>query len=148
MSRPQALNLQHRLEEVLEPFEQELARFEAAQTPEEVQKLLQVSQQLLTLLSEVKNYFVDVRSRVSHLPGITPEKELAQLVIGAATEGLSALREMNRHLEEYKEHLRRKRRAKTLDELHYADFSAKEAIRRTRYIIRKIAAHADQLPSS
>jgi len=148
MSRSQALNLQHRLEEALEPFEQELGRFEAVQTPEEVQRLLQVSHQLLELLQEAKNYFVDVRSRVSHIPGITPEKELAQLVIGAATEALSSLREMNHHLEEYKEHLRRKRRAKTLDELHYATFSAKEAIRRTHYIIRKITTHADQLPSN
>ena len=147
MSHDHVLQLQDRLELVLEQFETEIVNIERATTGEDLQPVLEVAEHLRTILTEVKNYFVEVRNQLSNVEGIPPAKELAQLAIGASTEALSAIRETLHNLEEVKDKLKTKRKSPlTREEIHYADFSAKEAIRRSHYIIKQITEHAEELP--
>jgi hypothetical protein len=147
MSHDHALQLQDRLEIVLAQFETEIVNIEQATTGEDLQSVLEAAEHLRTSLVEVKNYFVDVRDQLSDVVGIPPAKELAQLVIGASTEALSAIRETLHYLEDVKDMLKTKRRSPlTREEIHYADFSAKVATRKSRYIINQISEHAEELP--
>jgi hypothetical protein len=147
MSHDQALLLQDRLEIVLDQFETELSNIEQIRTREELKPLLEAAENLRVVLIEVKTYFVDVRNQLSTTIGIPPAKELAQLVIGASTEALSAIRETLHYFEDVKEKMKSKRKTPlSREEIHYADFGAKVAIRKTRYIINRIADHAEDLP--
>jgi Mg2+ and Co2+ transporter CorA len=147
MSHDHVLQLQDRLEIVLAQFETEIVNIEQATTGEDLQSVLEAAEHLRTSLVEVKNYFVDVRDQLSDVVGIPPAKELAQLVIGASTEALSAIRETLHYLEDVKDMLKTKRRSPlTREEIHYADFSAKVATRKSRYIINQISEHAEELP--
>ena len=96
----------------------------------------------------MKNYFIDVRNQLADVHGIPPAKELAQLVIGASTEALSAIRETKHNLEELKGKIKGQRKKPlTQEELHYADFSAKVAIRKSRTILNKISERVEELPN-
>ncbi len=147
MSHDHALQLQDRLELVIDQFETQIADIEKTTTGEDLKSVLEAAEQLRVILVEVKNYFIEVRNQLSDVVGIPPAKELAQLVIGASTEALSAIRETLHYLEDVKDMLKTKRRSPlTREEIHYADFSAKVAIRKSRYIIRQISEHAEELP--
>ncbi len=147
MSHDQALLLQNRLEIVLDQFETEITNIEQIQTREELTPLLEAAENLRAVLVEVKNYFVEVRNQLSTTSGIPPAKELAQLVIGASTEALSAIRETLHYFEDVKEKMKGKRKIHlTREEIHYADFGAKVAIRKTRHIINRISDQAENLP--
>ncbi|MHA2406494.1 MAG: hypothetical protein ACXACH_07060 [Candidatus Hermodarchaeia archaeon] len=147
MSHDHALQLQDRLEIVVDRFETEIANIEQTTTGEDLQSVLESAEHLRTVLADVKKYFVDVRDRLSDVGGIPPAKELAQLVIGASTEALSAIRETLHYLEDVKDMVKTKRRSPlTREEIHYADFSAKIAIRKSRYIINRISEQAEELP--
>ena len=147
MSHDHALQLQDRLELVLDQFEKEITDIERTTRGEELESVLESAEHLRTILVDVKNYFVEVRNQLSDVTGIPPAKELAQLVIGASTEALSAIRESLHYLEDVKDMLKTKRKSPlTREEIHYTDFSAKVAIRRCRYIVNQISAHAEELP--
>lgn len=147
MSHDQALQLQDRLEIVLDQFELEITNIEKIMTREDLQNVLDAAEHLRAVLTEVKTYFVEVRDQLSAVVGIPPAKELAQLVIGASTEALSAIRETLHYLEDVKDKVKGKRKTPlTREELHYADFSAKVAIRKSRYIINRISEQAEDLP--
>ncbi|MFX1564034.1 MAG: hypothetical protein ACFFDP_12085 [Promethearchaeota archaeon] len=146
MSHRYILELQEKIIDALENLEEELPRLGVIHTQEELQTLVEKVEQLRAVLDEVKKYFIEVRSKLTDVRGIPPAKELAQIVIGTVTEALSAIRETLLHLEEYKVALRGKRRKpKTLEELHYADSSAKEAVRATRQIMKRIEEHTEEL---
>jgi hypothetical protein len=147
MSHDQALNLQNRLEIVLEQFELEIANIEKIHVGEELIAVLEAAEQLRVILAEVKAYFIEVRNQLSEVSGIPPAKELAQLVIGASTEALSAIRETLHYLEDVKVKMKsRRKNPLTREEIHYADFSATVAIRKSRYIINRISEQAEDLP--
>lgn len=147
MSHDQALQLQDQLEIVVEQFETEVSNIEKIMTRNQLVPVLEVAEHLRTILVEVKNYFVQVRDQLSSVTGIPPAKELAQLVIGASTEALSGIRETLHYLEDVKEKMKSKRKTPlTREEIQYADFGAKIAIRKTRYIINRISEQADNLP--
>jgi len=147
MSHDQALLLQDRLEIVLNQFEMEVTNIEKITIREELMPVLEAAENFRVVLTDVKAYFIEVRNQLSTIHGIPPAKELAQLAIGASTEALSALRETLHHLEEVKEKMKSKRKAPlTREEIQYADFSAKVAIRKGRHIINRIAEQADNLP--
>jgi hypothetical protein len=147
MSHDQALQLQDRLEILLEQFEAEVTHINNITTQEQVEALINASNQLQGILSEVKSYFIDVRNQLADIHGIPPAKELAQLVIGASTEALSAIRETQYNFEELKGKMKGKRKKPlTQEELHYADFSAKVAIRKSRSILKKISERVEDLP--
>lgn len=147
MSHDQALQLQDQLEIVVEQFETEVSNIEKIMTRNQLVPVLEVAEHLRTILAEVKTYFVQVRDQLSSVTGIPPAKELAQLVIGASTEALSGIRETLHYLEDVKEKMKSKRKTPlTREEIQYADFGAKIAIRKTRYIINRISEQADNLP--
>jgi hypothetical protein len=147
MSHDQALNLQNRLEIVLDQFEMEVANIEKIRAREELGAVLEAADHLRVVLTEMKAYFVEVRNQLSSVSGIPPAKELAQLVIGASTEALSAIRETLHYLEDVKDKMKTKRKSPlTREEIHYADFGAKVAIRKSRYIINHISEQAENLP--
>jgi hypothetical protein len=147
MSHDHALQLQNRLEMVLDQFETEIANIEQTTAGEDLQSVLSAAEQLRIILAEVKNYFVEVRDRLADVTGIPPAKELAQLVIGASTEALSAIRETLHYLEDVKDMMKAKPGSSlTREEIHYADFSAKVAIRKSQYIINRISEQAEELP--
>lgn len=147
MSQDRVLQIQDRLVAVLEPFEQELSKLGKISTPTELDPLYESIKNLHTILNEIKNYFREVRATLNDVPGIPPAKELAQLVIGASTEALGALRETLHHLDEFKKALETKKRTRrSRDEFHYTDFSAMEAIRRSRNILNAINQHLESLP--
>lgn len=147
MSHDQALEMQNRLEMVLEEFEHEVTQVTKATTQEELRSYHGAVENLRNVLSEVKNYFVEVRNQLAEVEGIPPAKMLAQLVIGASTEALSALREAEHYIEELKSTIKGKLKTPIpREDTQYADFSAREAIRKTRYIINRISDHADNLP--
>ncbi len=147
MSHDQALELQNRLEMVLEQFENELTQVAKTTTQEELLSYHKAVENLRNVLTEVKNYFVEVRNQLAEVQGIPPAKMLAQLVIGASTEALSALRETEHYVEELKGTIKGKLKTPiSREDIQYADFSAREAIRKTRYIINRISGHADNLP--
>ncbi len=147
MSHQHVIELQDRLEAVLEPFEKELEQLGKISKPEELDPLNTNIENLTTILNEVKNYFKEVRDTLENIKGIPPAKELAQIVIGASTEALSALRETQHHIEEYRSAFDSKRRTRKSHEgLQYAEFSAKETIRRSRYILKTMNQHLDELP--
>ncbi len=148
MSHDQALQLQDRLELVLDQFETEVSKVETITTRKELDAILDAAEHLRTVLTEMKTYFIDVRNQLTATTGIPPAKELAQLVIGASTEALSAIRETLHYLEDVKDKVKTKRKTPlTREELHYADFSAKVAIRQSRYIIKRISEQAENLPN-
>ena len=147
MSHDQALQLQDRLEIVLDQFEMEVTNIEKILAPEELLPILESAEHLRTVLTEVKAYFVEVRDKMTAVSGIPPAKELAQLVIGATTEALSAIRETLHYFEVVKDEMKAKRKTPlTREEIHYADFGAKVAIRKSRYIVNRISEQAEDLP--
>lgn len=147
MSHDQSLDLQHRLEMVLDQFETEINQVEKIKTRVELETLLEAAKSLRTILVDVKEYFIEVRNQLSSIHGIPPAKELAQLVIGASTEALSAIRETLHYLEDVTGEKKGKGKVSiTREEIHYADFSAKVAIRKSRYIIKQISEQAEELP--
>ncbi|MFX1566624.1 MAG: hypothetical protein ACFFCH_11610 [Promethearchaeota archaeon] len=147
MSHDQALLLQDRLEIVLDQFETEITNIEQIRNREALKPLLEAAENLRAVLLEVKTYFVEVRNQLSTAIGIPPAKELAQLVIGASTEALSAIRETLHYFEDVKEKMKGSRKTPlTREEIHYADFGARVAIRKTRHIINRITDHAEDLP--
>lgn len=149
MSQHYVLELQEKIIAALEDFERELPRLGEIQTREEIQPLVDKANHLRTVLDEVRQYFIEVRSKMADVQGIPPAKELAQIVIGAVTEALSAIRETLHHLEEYQSALSsRRRKPKTLEELHYVDSSAKEAVRGSKHIIKRIEEHVEELIES
>ncbi len=147
MSHDQALKLQDRLEIVLDQFEMEVMNIEKITIHDELIGVLEAAEHLRTLLGEIKLYFIEVRDQLSSVSGIPPAKELAQLVIGASTEALSAIRETLHYLEDVKDKVKSRRKVPLArEEIQYADFSAMEAIRKCRYIIKKISEQAEDLP--
>jgi pyruvate dehydrogenase complex dehydrogenase (E1) component len=147
MSHDQVLQLQDRLEVTVNQFETEFAEIENLTSADQLVVMIDAVGNLRTVLSEIKTYFVEVRNQLSKVHGIPPAKELAQLVIGASTEAISSLRETEHLFEELKEKLKSKRKTPIApEEIQYADFSAKEAIRKSQYIIKKIGEQAEELP--
>ncbi len=147
MSHDQALNLQSRLEIVLNQFEVEVANIEKIRARDELIAVLDAAEQLRVVLTEVKAYFVEVRNQLSTVHGIPPAKQLAQLVIGASTEALSAIRETLHYLEDFRDKMKSPRKTPlTREEIHYADFGASVAIRKSHYIINRISEQAENLP--
>jgi hypothetical protein len=147
MSHQHVEQLLERLKGALDALENEFAQLGTMDNVEEVQHLLGTINDLHGALTEAKGYFSEVRSSFAQGTGIPPAKELAQLVIAGATEALGAIRETQHHLQEYQATLSGKLRVrKTLDELHYANFAAKEALRGTRYIIKRMADFLEELP--
>jgi hypothetical protein len=149
MSQHYILELQDKTTSALENFEKELAHLSKIQTREELQPLVDEANNLRKVLEELRKYFIEIRSKLANVEGIPPAKELAQIVIGAVTEALGAIRETLHHLEEYQVVFGSKRRKpKSLEELHYIDSSAKEAIRGTYRIIKRIEDHVEELGES
>jgi hypothetical protein len=147
MSHQQVQQLLERLKGALDALEQELADLGTIDDVEEIKHLLATTERLREVLTEAKGYFGEIRSGFAPGSGISPAKELAQLVIAGATEALGSIRETQHHLQEYQATLGAKVRAlKTLDDLHYADFAAKEALRRTHYIIKRLTSFLEELP--
>ncbi|MFW9935055.1 MAG: hypothetical protein ACFFDU_06065 [Candidatus Thorarchaeota archaeon] len=147
MSHDQALHLQDKLEIVLDQFETEVSNIEKIMTRDQLVPVLEAAESLRAILAEVKTYFVQVRDQLSSVSGITPVKELAQLVIGASTEALSGIRETLHYLEDVKDKMKSKRKTPlSREETDYADFGAKIAIRKTQYIINRISEQVDNLP--
>ncbi len=150
MSRSKILKLQKQLEANLIPYEKIMEKLAPSQSLEELEAMLQANKELSDILESIKSHFKEVRNLLLDTSGIPPAKELAQLIIGASSEALSSLREVYHHLEDFHSKLKDKRRPKTLsqDELHFAEFGSLTAIRRSRYIINKIAEHLDEVPES
>jgi hypothetical protein len=147
MSHDQVLQLQDRLEVTVNQFETEFAEIENLTSADQLIAMIDAVGNLRTVLAEIKKYFVDVRNQLSKVHGIPPAKELAQLVIGASTEAISSLRETEHLFEELKEKLKSKRKTPIApEEIQYAEFSAKEAIRKSQYIIKKIGEQVEELP--
>ncbi|MFX1317923.1 MAG: hypothetical protein ACFE9D_08530 [Promethearchaeota archaeon] len=147
MSQDQALNLQNRLEIVVDQFAMEVANIEKIRAREELIAVLNAAEQLRVALTQVKAYFVEVRNQLSTVSGIPPAKELAQLVIGASTEALSAIRETLHYLEDIRDKMKSPRKTPlTLEETNYANFGATVAIRKSRYIINRISEQVEKLP--
>jgi hypothetical protein len=147
MSHDQALHLQNQLEIALDQFETEVSNIEKIMTRDQLKPVLEAAENLRTILAEVKTYFVQVRDQLSSVTGIPPAKELAQLVIGASTEALSGIRETLHYLEDVKDKMKSKRKTPlSREEIHYADFGATIAIRKTQHIINRISEQADNLP--
>jgi hypothetical protein len=150
MSRAKIIKLQKQLEKILTPFENAMEGLSPNQTLEELEAMLQATRELEALLQSIKSHFQEVRNLLADTRGIPPAKELAQLIIGASSEALSSLREVQHHLEEFKiqREGRRRKRTFSADELHFAEFGSLTAIRRSHYIINKIAEHLDEVPAS
>jgi len=147
MSQDQTLHLRDRLEMVLEQFEADVSLLSELSTPEQLTQIRTSADNLEAILTEVKRYFIGVRDKLAETRGIPPAKELAQLVIGASTEALSSILETEHNLEELKTKLKKKRRNPiTRDEVYYAEYGAKDAIRRSQHILKRIAEEAEHLP--
>ncbi|MFX0169713.1 MAG: hypothetical protein ACFE89_10210 [Candidatus Hodarchaeota archaeon] len=147
MSHDQTLHLRDRLETVLEQFEADVNLISENTTSEQAAQVRESADHLEEVLLEVKRYFVEVRNKLAEVSGIPPAKELAQLVIGASTEALSAIREVEYNLEELENKVKRQRRSTiTRREIFYAELGAKEAIRKSHYILKRIAEEAEHLP--
>ncbi len=147
MSRSKILKLQNRLEAILDPFEKAMEKLAPSQSLEEIENMLQAAEELRIVLDAIRFHFREVRSLLADTSGIPPAKELAQLIIGASTEALSSLREVKLHLEEFHQKLQDKRgKSLSRDELHFAEFGAVTAIRRSHYIIKRILEHIDEIP--
>lgn len=149
MSRKQIIKLQSQLEAILNPFEKAMEKLSPTHSLEEIEEMLQATIELENLLASIKSHFQEVRNLLSEVQGIPPAKELAQLIIGASSEALSSLKEVQLHLEEFKLRIKDKRRKRSFspDELHFAEFGSLTAIRRSHYIINKIAEHLDEVPA-
>jgi hypothetical protein len=127
------------LREALAGFEKEFANLSAISKVEQLQPVIDANNRLQELLTEAKAHFSEVRSSTPHEAGISPAKELAQLVIGGATEALRATRETQQYLQKFQEILGSKLRSlRTSDELRLADLSVKEVERATRYIVKRM----------
>ncbi len=147
MSHDHVLQLQDRLESTINQFETVFTEIQKLTSSDQLKSMIAAVGNLRTVLSEIKEYFIEVRNQLSKVHGIPPAKELAQFVIGASTEAISSLRETEHLFEELKEKLKGKRKTPIAPEaIQYAEFSAKEAIRKSQYIIKKIGEHAEELP--
>lgn len=147
MSHDHVLQLQDRLESTVNQFETVFTEIQKLTSSDQLKSMIVAVGNLRTVLSEIKEYFIEVRNQLSKVQGIPPAKELAQLVIGASTEAISSLRETEHLFEELKDKLKGKRKTPIAPEaIHYVEFSAKEAIRKSQYIIKKIGEHAEELP--
>jgi len=147
MSHDQTLHLRDQLERVLEQFEADVELLSELTTPEKLAQIRTSADNLEEILTEVKRYFIGVRDKLAEARGIPPAKELAQLVIGASTEALSSILEAEHNLEELSTKLKRKRRGSiTKDEIYYAEYGAKDAIRKSQHILKRIAEEAEHLP--
>ncbi|MFX1563633.1 MAG: hypothetical protein ACFFDP_10055 [Promethearchaeota archaeon] len=146
MKQNNLLELKEKVIAALENFERELPSIGGIETQEKLQLLVENAKHLHEVLNEVRQYFIEVRSRLSDVQGIPPAKELAQIVIGSVTEALGAIREALHHLDEMKEEFRSgHQKSKTKEKLHYAEYSAKEAVRHTQSIIKRIDEHAEEI---
>ena len=147
MSHDQTLHLRDRLERGLEQFEADVELLSELNTPEQLAKIRTSADNLEDVLTEVKRYFIGVRDKLAEIQGIPPAKELAQLVIGASTEALSSIVEAEHNFDELTSKLKRKRRSPiTKDDLYYAEYGAKDAIRKSQHILKRIAEEAEHLP--
>lgn len=147
MSHDQTLHLRDRLESVLEQFEADVGLLSELTTAEQLTQIRSSADKLEEILTEVKRYFIGVRDKLAEAHGIPPAKELAQLVIGASTEALSSILEAEHNLEELGTKIKRKRRSPiTKDEIYYAEYGAKDAIRKSQHILKRIAEEAEHLP--
>jgi hypothetical protein len=148
MTRSKILKLQSQLGATLKPFEQAMEKLAPSMTLEDVEPMLQATLEIRGVLDTIKSYFIEVRNLLTDTIGIPPAKELAQLIIGASTESISSLREVQHHLEEFQEKLKRGRKKPiSQDELHFAEFGSLTVVRRSHYIINKISEHIDELPA-
>ena len=148
MTDKQVTRMLEELREALAAFEKEFANLSAISKVEGLQPLVDANGRLQQLLTEAKAHFSEVRSSIPHEAGIPPAKELAQLVIGGATEALRATRETQQYLQEFQESLSSRLRSfKTSDELRLADISAKEVERATRYIIKRMTDFLEKPPT-
>jgi len=139
MTDKQVTRMLEELREALAAFEKEFTNLSAVSKVEQLQPVIDANNRLQELLTEAKTQFSEVRSSIPHEAGIPPAKELAQLVIGGATEALRATRETQQYLQEFHESLGSKLRSlRTSDELRLADLSAREVERATRYIIKRM----------
>ena len=148
MSRSKILKLQNQLEAILDPFEAAMEKLAPAQSLEDIEAMLQATEELRGVLDTIRFHFREVRSLLADTSGIPPAKELAQLIIGASTEALSSLREVKHHLEEFQVKLNKRGKSLSRDELHFAESGAAIAIRRSRYIIKRITENLDEIPES
>ena len=147
MSHDQTLHLRDRLEMVLEQFEADISLLSELSTPEQLAQIRASADNLEAILTEVKRYFIGVRDKLAETRGIPPVKELAQLVIGASTEALSSILETEHNLEDLDAKLTKKRRSPIdRDQLYYAEYGAKDAIRKSQQILKRIAEEAEHLP--
>jgi len=139
MTDKQVLRMLEELREALAAFEKEFANLSAISKAEQLQPLVDTNNRLQELLTEAKAHFSEVRSSIPHEAGIPPTKELAQLVIGGATEALRATKETQQYLQEFQESLGSKLRSlRSSDEVRLADLSAREVERATRYITKRM----------
>jgi predicted RNA-binding protein with EMAP domain len=146
MKQHSLLDLKEKIISTLENFEKELPQIREIETQDKLQLLVEKVNHLHDVLDEVRQYFIEVRSKLSDVQGIPPAKELAQIVIGATTEALGAIRETLLHLEVIKGEIKsRGRRSKIQETLRYAESSAKEVVRGTQRIIKRIDEHAEEI---
>jgi len=146
MKQHSLLDLKEKIIATLENFEKELPQIHGIETQDKLQLLVEKLNHLRDVLDEVRQYFIEVRSKLSDVRDIPPAKELAQIVIGATTEALGDIRVTLLHLEDIKEAIKSKRRRSKIQEtLHYAESSAKEAVRGTQRIIKRIDEHAEEI---
>jgi septum formation inhibitor MinC len=147
MTDKQVTRMLEELREAFEAFEKEFANLSAISKVEQLQPLVDANNRLQELLTEAKAHFSEVRSSIPHEAGIPPAKELAQLVIGGATEALRGTKETQQHLQEFQESLGSKLRSlRTSDAVRFADLSAKEVQRATRYIIKRMTDFLEKPP--
>lgn len=136
------------LKEALAGFEKALGNLSPASTVEHLQLLMEANSRLQEHLSEAKSHFSEVRSSIPHEAGIPPAKELAQLVIGGATEALRATKESQQYLQDLHANMGGKLRSlRSSDELRLLDFSTKEVLRGTRYIIKRMTDFLEKPPA-
>ena len=147
MTDKQVNRMLEQLRDAAGNFEKQTSDLKAITTVEQLQPLIKANTRLQEVLTEAKTYFTEVRSSIPHEAGIPPAKELAQLVIGGATETLRATKETQQYLQELQTNLSRKLRSlRSSDALHFLEFSTKEVLRGTRYIIKRITDFLEPPP--
>lgn len=148
MTDKQVTRMLEELKEALASFEKEMGNLNTISTLEQLQLLMDANSRLQEHLSEAKVHFSEVRSSIPHEAGIPPAKELAQLVIGGATEALRATRETQQYLQELQANRGSKLRSlRSSDELRLLDASTKEVLRGTRYIIKRMTDFLEKPPT-
>jgi ABC-type transporter Mla subunit MlaD len=139
MSDKQVTQMLEQLKDALAEFEKETNNLSAITTLEQLPPVAKANARLQQLLGEAKQYFTEVRASIPHEAGIPPAKELAQLVIGGATEAYRATRETEGYLQQLQTRFASKVRfLKGSDDLRLLDLSTKEALRGTHYIIKRM----------